>query len=522
MPHAILEYMDGLSVIPGTIEYETGKQHAEELTKQRRTEGMDISGLEAVREKARTVFPDVVFDPRYILHSADYHRAAASSDLLDLLPDEGFFDLYQQYTRGSIAPSAYDFLASMSLYGAWCGRRARVDMGEWYHIYPPSSVLIVSMSPGLGKGIALRASRRILNLAGYEWLSPDRVSASMFLGILSDQTKADRVNPSEIIIHAAELAGFFRDGDQATGGLIIDLTDLMDMPETFEYATRAHGREEVHKPTVSLFGCSNMDWLTMHMPREAFTGGFIPRQYFVVCDREDAPIHDRGYPPPEGVVQKLLESLVRARTIRGNVTLERRALTAYAKMREGALQAVRRENDERRAAYLDRRPTNVLRMALLFTIASGDQVVRLADLQRSEAIMEVLERSHKFLYDRIGLTTYGKIRQSMMDVLERHGELGVTRIDLKQAMQPLGLTKDMFDTVIDDLNDSELIVISQVTQNNRATLLFRATSCLTNAPSCVIVMPTRNATTEDETVDHKKTGTGGHDDDDSETGSGTG
>jgi hypothetical protein len=480
--------MDDLNVIPGTAEYREAKQHADTWTKQRREQGLPLAGLEQLREKARRVFPDITFDPRFILHSSQYYEHTTQSEILELLP-EGFFTEYQTYARGSIAPVLYDFLASLNLLGAWIGRRARITMGEWYHIFPPCSVMLISMNPGLGKGIAMRANRRLLNLAGYPWLAPDRISASMFLGILAQQTSNDEVNPSEMAIHATELAGFFRNHDQSTGGLIIDLADLMDMPERFEYATRVHGHEEIKMPTVSVIGGSNMDWLIRHMPREAFTGGYFPRQYIAVCTREDSPLHDQDYPPPEDAVHNLIGTLGRIRTLRGEVTLEPCAVDFYIGMRQGAIRKVRHEDDERKAAYWDRQPTNALRMAMLFALSQGNQVVSLTDLQRAAGCLEILEETHHHLFDRIGLTPYGQLRQAMLDIIERYGETGLTRTDLKVGMLPHGVPRNQFDEMLEDLNDSELIVTTSATQNSRQTILIRAKKHLRKTTGCVIVMP---------------------------------
>lgn len=470
---AILKWMETLAIIPGTKEYVRARVEADRQVRGVLDKGGSFSDqLQPLRDKAREILPDVILDESHALNSPQLLAQVRNTEITDLLPSKGFFHTYLEYTKGSIAPVQYDFLSGLNVLGAWKGRTLRMNIGGRYYLFAPCSVMLISLSPGLGKGIALRAARTVLLEAGYKWIAPDRLSASMFLGILHDRSKIDLCNPAAIGIMASELAGFFRDGDQATAGLIMDLADLMDMPDDFEYATRRHGHEDIHWPTVSMHGCSNMDWLTEHMPREAFTGGFFPRQYISVQAREHAPKLDMDYPPPPHLLPELVKHLHDLNDTRGEVRLTAEAISMFIAMRKASIKAITDETDERKRSYYDRKPTNVVRMAMLLAASEKRVVVRGEDINAATTLMGMLEETHHELYNRVGLTKYGRWRQITLDLIFRGRKRGVHRKDLKTQLQPLGLTLPDFEMIISDLVDSDLISSRPAVQGGVPTTTF--------------------------------------------------
>jgi len=346
--------------------------------------------------------------------------------------------------------------------GAWKARTCWINMGGRFRIYPPASVMLISQNPGLGKGIAIQQAKRVLRTVGYTFIAPDRVSSSMLLGIMSNNSQMNLMEPSQIAVLASELAGFFREGDVMTGGLLIDLADLMDMPDTFVYATRRHGTEEINLPTFQIAGCSNMDWLVDHMPRNAFTGGWFPRQYVSVMSREDVSGLDDNYPAPHGLLERMIGELKVTREIRGPVKVERKVLKMFINHRKQSVERAGMHEDDRRAAYLDRLPTNTMRLAMLLAVSEGKKGadswgVRWHHYRTARRLMEWFEETHDAMYEKIGLSLFGRWRVAMEGIVLKSGEVGISRTELKRRMKPHGINMSQFDAVVDDLMDSHVL-----------------------------------------------------------------
>lgn len=171
-------------------------------------------------------------------------------------------------------PDSYAIACGLSVIGAAFKRHVYVDQVNW-KVYPTLRILLVG-PPGIGKDTAINESKKAVEKLGIP------IVGGVTKEHIQDQI-AKIIPPQTAFIAAGELANFMGRSDYQNGTLEF-LTDLFSDPDIFNCSTRSEAERILIKPTITMQAGSTTEWIHGNLPRNALSGGFIPR--FLVVPEE--------------------------------------------------------------------------------------------------------------------------------------------------------------------------------------------------------------------------------------------
>lgn len=188
-------------------------------------------------------------------------------------------------------PVGYDLVCGASIIGAVLRRDLWYDQIEW-KVYPNISILLVGSS-GTGKDTAINKAATVLEATG----RIPRLNTLTIEGISAELVRAaDRSgdNTAAAILVAQEIADLFGPKDYQAG-ILTGLTKILSSGEVVNIGLKGDMEKKIHRPTVTIFGGSTINWLHEYMPKSTNSGGFYPRLIIIVESvpkRTDAALLD--------------------------------------------------------------------------------------------------------------------------------------------------------------------------------------------------------------------------------------
>lgn len=295
-------------------------------------------------------------------------------------------------------------------------------MPTW-RMFPNLYVVLVGR-PGIGKGEAMNPALSLLKEAGTANILSDRTTMEYALEKLSKGFSKISHNgtgtiklgsESSALIVSTELSVFIT----ASQFSITCLTDLWDCREgVYQYGTRGKGEWNIREPLVGLFGASAQEWLVKSIPADAVGGGFTRRVNFVL-GRES-----KDNKPSSALWEKtkpdLIEDLRYISLLRGRFSLTPKAealLDDYSKLCKPD-----DFDDLATSVYKVTKPTNVGKLAQVFAISRGDDLLILeSDIQRGIDEVEKVASDIKIVFRAVGESSLVTASERVITFLEARG-----------------------------------------------------------------------------------------------------
>jgi hypothetical protein len=330
-------------------------------------------------------------------------------DFDSLVPQEGWIYDYLQYTKNTEPPTVFHVFAAMVALGASMERRVYFSRGAAGNIYP--------------------------NLCVEAYKDSDKACG---------------------VIYAPELAVFL--GKQKyQEGMVPMLTALFDCPDVWKSATIMRGAAELRNVAFSMVGCSTIDWIQTAIPKDAFGGGFMSRLLWVV--QEDTP---RSFPiPPEAdktLKNKLVTHLQGLRKIKGQFKMTAEADDWYRSWYSA--RAFDGIGSKQYAGYFERKPTHVIRIAMILAIAEGkyDLVLSKYDLERANRFLLWVEDWLPDTFDEMNSNMIGEDHTRLLQTLKKAG--GFMKHSELLRRNSRRMNKFTFKNAMDTLRDAQLATYS--------------------------------------------------------------
>lgn len=339
----------------------------------------------------------------------DIRREEKETPFAALVPP-GWFTDYMTYTLQTEPPDVFHFFAAAVALGASMGRSVYFDMGA-YQVYPNLVVLIIAPSGKCRKTSACNIAMSLLRKVGTSVLA-DKTTPEALAEAFRDQPQ------SVGTIYAPEFAVFL--GKQKyQEGMIPMLTAWYDCPSSWKSGTITRGELELRNLGISFLGCSTMDWIQTAIPKDAFGGGFMSRHLFVI--QSETP---RKFPRPptlnKDLEGKLVHYLREANKQRGEFKMTPEAGEWFDNW------YMRRDDigteDKQFAGYNERKPTHIIRMAMLLSLGEGFSLqIEPRHLKRSLEIHEWLERYLPGGFGEMHQTAVGEDQARLILQLKKKG-----------------------------------------------------------------------------------------------------
>lgn len=332
------------------------------------------------------------------------------SELLDLLPREGFFRSYVQYTMESEAPLSYHVFSAMAALAATVNRRVHLDMGN-HKLYPPFGVFILGPS-GVKKTTAADIAISLLRESAITPIYAEKLTPEALIDGM-------RGGNATGIVYAPEMTVLISK-QKYMESIIPLLTRFMDSPDIWNSGTIMRGKAELRDVAITTIMCSTIDWFVKNTPEALFGGGFIARNIMVM---EEIGCRIKALPPAEDLPlrQKLLIDLARLHELQGALKLSTEAKQKHiAWYHRNKLEHV--ASNELFETYYARKPSHILRVAACLHLGTHWDLEVCAECwTRAHKLLEWVEAQFDLLGGKMFRSSYGEDQDLVLRAIEKSG-----------------------------------------------------------------------------------------------------
>jgi hypothetical protein len=293
-------------------------------------------------------------------------------------------------------PLPFHFLAGATALGNMIGLRAWATLNKGVRIYPNVNALLLSPAGQARRGEGTKLPMRIAKAAGVNVLA-GKTSPEGLLDEIQDR--------GDVLLYSEELSMLLTKQDFQRPIIPILTKLLLHGEGSCDMRTRTMGEKRtIERVNLSALFTSAPDWFMTTIPEEAFGGGLMSR--FIVCCLERRDVYSINI-QAEDDGDLADEHTELARELKGASEV----ISGYVRGDNDAAAWIKPwyiENetklidDERNEPHRNRKPANLLRMALLLAASSFEPVLTRARLENALAILDWMEPTLAKLY---GLTT---------------------------------------------------------------------------------------------------------------------
>ena len=343
------------------------------------------------------------------------------------LAEKDFFLQYLDYTAGTEVPTTFNRWSIMTGLGAYVGKTVYVKLGD-EKIYPNLYCLLLG-SPGTRKSTAIKDMKRFLAAAGYDKFAYSKTSNEQFIADLAEGFSASTTGfdldaslfsslggesdfVSEVFVSPDEFTEFFGNNILA---FVSTLGDLWNVEGTYTVRTKHSGSSTISNPYVSLIGGTTPVTLNEVFPPAVIGQGFFSRLLFI----HGVP-NGRRIAFPKGRDPEITERLVGAlrelrAVIQGELSISREAKDLIEFIYQVKVHPV---NDGRFEYYAGRRQTQLIKLAILSTIASGADKLEEYHVRRANTVLTVAEHFMPKALGEFGRARTSEIQHKLLTWLE--------------------------------------------------------------------------------------------------------
>lgn len=327
---------------------------------------------------------------------------------------------YRDYTAGTESPESFHLWAGLTTLAAAAQRKIRLRHGRLkYH----SNLMVVLVGPSGGprKTTALDMARSLLrdpeepDVESYGQkveLAPEKASGAAIIRRMASIPNKDHQSLSAFI---GELGTLLGDKDK---DMTDTITNFWDCRTDFEKDTIGRGAEMITAPWLNILAATTPVWLAENLSSTALEGGLVSRGLWVFEAEKQRRIARPTAPDPQLRMQ-LVHDLAEIMKLSGEVQLDDDAGKWYDYWYENLLDK-ERIPDPRFLSHRERKGVNVLKVAMLFSLAQGNEkIVNAFDLQQALAYVTDLEEGMTQAFQGVGKNIYSMEYESIKAQIRR-------------------------------------------------------------------------------------------------------
>ena len=362
--------------------------------------------------------------------------------LLRVFPTTPYFHYYYEMVKHSEACPRFHFFTAAATLGAIVSRRVFFQMGSsetFPTIYPNPWIVLVAPQGQGHKSTALGVGNRLMN-ALPEHIRPNMLAAKTtpeaLVKALSNVEDKDFALPGGIpsavlqksatgVLYSSEL-GVLLGREKYNTGLIALLTDLYDCPDKWDSDTIMRGSHCLYGVCLSIMGASTPEWLQTMLPQDAFKGGFMSRLLLITMPHQWEKRIPCPPPSPLGIREKILAEIEDILTVTGRMTFSPEAevyfndwyMKFYSRDRLIVSGAV--------AAYMERRQTHLIRLAMLIQLTMKDKhklKISADALKQAQELFDTVDEDTSKIIDFVATEPHMRQAQIILEFLRHHKRL---------------------------------------------------------------------------------------------------
>lgn len=387
---------------------------------------------------------EVISEQRNTVRQKMGEAQEKENELYALLPKEGFFARYNDYTLESEAPLAYHVFCALAGLAATVNRRVFLDMGN-HKLYPPFGIFLLGNS-GIKK---TSAADIIVSLLRESSLTP------IYAEKLTPEALIDGMRNGNAtgLVYAAEMTVLLSK-QKYMESIIPLLTRFMDSPDLWNSGTIMRGKAELRDVAITCLMCSTIDWFVKNTPEALFGGGFIARNVMIMqeysCRLKPLPAAENMH-----LRKKLLIDLAQLYELTGQAHLSPEATQLHVdwytwnKYDHVA-------TSELFETYFARKPAHLLRIALCLHLGTHWNLEICTECwKRARDLLAWVESNFELLSGKMFRSSFGEEQDLVLRVLEHFdGEVQWSRL-LRRLSYRMG--SQQLRAVVTNLKEQELI-----------------------------------------------------------------
>tara|TARA_R100000789_G_C2995137_1_gene147239 strand:- start:155 stop:1168 length:1014 start_codon:yes stop_codon:yes gene_type:complete len=293
-------------------------------------------------------------------------------------------------------------------------------------------VVLVGPSGKCRKGTAMGPGYRLLNELGIK-MAAEAITREALIRELK-QTTSTEVDPntgsidlhSSLTIYSQELTVFLGYNNMA---LMSDLTDWYDCRSRWTYRTKNMGTDEIIGVWVNLIGATTPELIQSTLPRDAIGGGLTSRIIFVYEDQKGKIV-----PTPfitkkeESLRDDMIADLERIGTLRGEFRITDDFLDMYVDWYTDQHKSSE-FNDMRFSGYIERRPTHLLKLCIILSASSrDDMIIDEKIFNRAKSLLARTEGKMMLTFSGVGKSETSDVLSRVMAYIGSEGEITFMRL----------------------------------------------------------------------------------------------
>ena len=346
-------------------------------------------------------------------------------------------DIFTQFlavNQQTESPAIYYRWSLLATIGAMLGRNIYLKHGH-SHIHPNLYCMLIGTA-GTRKSTPIKLCKKLLRLAGYTTIAADKTSKEKFLVDLEgneEETSTgksvedildqnifganDESTPREMFVMADEANDFFGHNNIEFLSL---LGNLWDFEGNFTYRIKTGKSLLIPDPTISILSANTPTGFALGFPSEILGQGFFSRLLIIHGESTGRRIED-----PEGLDDDTVEYFIRyLQRIRGH-TVGRIERSEEAKAICARIyNTYTNVGDPRFESYSNRRHTQLLKLALIYSASRFGTEVSAEDVIKANTILSHAERYMPKALGEFGKSKSSDVSHKIVSLVESNTDSG--------------------------------------------------------------------------------------------------
>lgn len=343
------------------------------------------------------------------------------------LPD--WIDYYMKYTEDSEPPKMFHLWTAISTIASVMQRKCYLRWGT-LTFYPNLYIALVAPSGKCRKGTALGYGRNILDALAIPLAAEATTREALIRALRTntstnfDPNTGDQHFHSSLTIHSKEMTVFLGYDNKQ---LIMDLTDWFDCHDRWTYRTKTQGEDDIIGIWVNMIGATTPELIQTALPPDAIGGGLTSRMIFVY---ETKKYKTSVFPEPGDpeLYQHLLNDLEKIHLLAGQFKVTDEFVDIWSQWYPEQ-EANPPQLGPNLNGYLERRPTHIMKLAMIMSVSRSDDLVLSGeDIRKAIRILESTERRMPEVFSGVGKSQIISILPRIMSYIAEMKEVSKPKL----------------------------------------------------------------------------------------------
>lgn len=350
---------------------------------------------------------------------------------------------FLEYTKESEAPDNYLLWTAISTLAGATQRQISTKWG-YLTIYPNMYTMLVG-PPGFRKSTALSFGRGLLRAIGVP-MSSESMSKEAMITQMVERNKMKKPPRSALTVLSSDFMTFM----QTSGPSMIEfLTDIYDSPDKWEYTTKQRGSEVVKNGFVNLLAATTPGWISDTFSISFIEQGFASRCLFIYEDKlRFLRAFPKVTPEMEEVYLALIEDLQYINKLKGVIPWTQAGHDWFENWYEK--EHPKELLDYRLSGYLRRKPTHVLKLAMILALSERDDKIQMdsKNISAAKRLLDFLEPKMTKTFSSVGRNPYASDMERIYEDVLENGPIQVQELRRKNRH---AMDKRTFDDTMENL-----------------------------------------------------------------------